>query len=69
MDLVGNDSGSGIAQIFAYLYPERVRSLTFTILVPRQGSFVRMAYALTTKVTSLRFGLRRGRVAKLLRLT
>ncbi len=30
IDLVGNDSGSGIAQIFAALYPERVRSLTIT---------------------------------------
>jgi pimeloyl-ACP methyl ester carboxylesterase len=28
--LVGNDSGGGIAQIFAALYPERVRSLTLT---------------------------------------
>jgi len=34
LNLVGNDSGSGIAQIFAYLYPERVRSLTLAILVP-----------------------------------
>ena len=30
LDLVGNDSGGGIAQIFAALYPERVRSLTLT---------------------------------------
>jgi len=30
VDLVGNDSGGGIAQIFAVLYPERVRSLTLT---------------------------------------
>jgi pimeloyl-ACP methyl ester carboxylesterase len=30
IDLVGNDSGGGIAQIFAALYPERVRSLTLT---------------------------------------
>jgi pimeloyl-ACP methyl ester carboxylesterase len=30
VDLVGNDSGTGIAQIFAALYPERVRSLTLT---------------------------------------
>src|SRR5215467_793883 len=30
MDLVGNDSGGGIVQIFAALYPERVRSLTLT---------------------------------------
>jgi|SRR5215831_13408268 len=30
VDLVGNDSGSGIAQIFAALHPERVRSLTLT---------------------------------------
>ena len=30
MDLVGNDSGGGIAQIFAALHPERVRSLTLT---------------------------------------
>ena len=29
-DLVGNDSGGGIAQIFAALHPERVRSLTLT---------------------------------------
>ncbi len=30
VDLVGNDSGGGIAQIFAALYPECVRSLTLT---------------------------------------
>jgi pimeloyl-ACP methyl ester carboxylesterase len=30
VDLVANDSGGGIAQIFAALYPERVRSLTLT---------------------------------------
>jgi pimeloyl-ACP methyl ester carboxylesterase len=30
VDLAGNDSGGGIAQIFAALYPERVRSLTLT---------------------------------------
>src|ERR1700754_4227227 len=30
VDFVGNDSGGGIAQIFAALYPERVRSLTLT---------------------------------------
>lgn len=30
VDLVGNDSGAGIAQIFAAMYPERVRSLTLT---------------------------------------
>ncbi len=30
VDLVGNDSGGGIAQIFAVLHPERVRSLTLT---------------------------------------
>src|ERR1700689_5164277 len=30
VDLVGNDSGGGISQIFAALYPERVRSLTLT---------------------------------------
>jgi pimeloyl-ACP methyl ester carboxylesterase len=30
VDLVGNDSGSGIAQIFAASYPQRVRSLTLT---------------------------------------
>jgi pimeloyl-ACP methyl ester carboxylesterase len=29
-DIVGNDSGGGIAQIFAALHPERVRSLTLT---------------------------------------
>ena len=34
MDLVGNYSGGGIAQIFAALYPERVRSLTLAILGP-----------------------------------
>src|SRR5262249_56436159 len=28
VDLVGNDSGGGIAQIFAALYPELVRTLT-----------------------------------------
>ena len=30
VDLVGNDSGGGIAQIFAALYRERVRTLTLT---------------------------------------
>lgn len=30
VDLVGNDSGGGIAQIFSALYPHRVRSLTLT---------------------------------------
>jgi pimeloyl-ACP methyl ester carboxylesterase len=30
VDLVGNDSGGGITQIFAALYPDRVRSLTLT---------------------------------------
>jgi len=30
IDLVGNDSGGGIAQIFATLQPERIRSLTLT---------------------------------------
>src|SRR6202047_2988181 len=30
VDLVGNDSGGGIAQIFAVLYPTSVRSLTLT---------------------------------------
>jgi pimeloyl-ACP methyl ester carboxylesterase len=30
VDLIGNDSGGGIAQIFAASYPERVRSLTLT---------------------------------------
>lgn len=30
VDLVGNDSGGGIAQIFAATYPERVRSLVLT---------------------------------------
>jgi len=29
-DVVGNDSGGGISQIFAALYPKRVRSLTLT---------------------------------------
>src|SRR5579859_4561429 len=30
VDLIGNDSGGGIAQIFAALHPERIRSLTLT---------------------------------------
>lgn len=30
VDLIGNDSGGGIAQIFAALHPQRVRSLTLT---------------------------------------
>src|SRR5262245_42607348 len=30
VDLVGNDSGGGIAQIFAAHYPQRVRTLTLT---------------------------------------
>ncbi|MFC4763816.1 alpha/beta fold hydrolase [Dyella koreensis] len=30
VDLVGNDSGGGICQIFAALYPERIRSLALT---------------------------------------
>jgi pimeloyl-ACP methyl ester carboxylesterase len=30
VDLVGNDSGGGICQIFAALYPARIRSLTLT---------------------------------------
>jgi pimeloyl-ACP methyl ester carboxylesterase len=30
VDLVGNDSGGGICQIFAATYPERLRSLTLT---------------------------------------
>jgi pimeloyl-ACP methyl ester carboxylesterase len=30
VDLVGNDSGGGIAQIFGALHPERVRSFTLT---------------------------------------
>lgn len=30
VDVVGNDSGGGIAQIFAARYPQRVRSLTIT---------------------------------------
>ena len=30
VDLVGNDSGGGIAQIFAATYPQRVRTLTLT---------------------------------------
>src|SRR3981081_2405358 len=30
VDLVGNDSGGGIAQIFAAVFPERVRSITLT---------------------------------------
>jgi haloalkane dehalogenase len=30
VDLVGNDTGGGVSQIFAALYPKRVRSLTLT---------------------------------------
>jgi pimeloyl-ACP methyl ester carboxylesterase len=30
VDVVGNDSGGGISQIFSALYPERIRSLTLT---------------------------------------
>jgi pimeloyl-ACP methyl ester carboxylesterase len=30
VDVIGNDSGGGIAQIFAALHPDRVRSLTLT---------------------------------------
>ena len=30
VDLVGNDSGGGIAQIFAASHPQRLRSLTLT---------------------------------------
>src|SRR5260370_27622696 len=30
VDLVGNDSGGGIAQIFAATHPQRVRTLTLT---------------------------------------
>ncbi|MGH9733262.1 MAG: alpha/beta fold hydrolase [Candidatus Acidiferrales bacterium] len=30
VDLVGNDTGGGIAQIFAALHPKRIRSLTLT---------------------------------------
>src|SRR3984885_12349144 len=30
VDIVGNDSGGGICQIFGALYPKRVRSLTLT---------------------------------------
>jgi pimeloyl-ACP methyl ester carboxylesterase len=30
VDLIGNDSGGGICQIFAALYPDRVRSLVLT---------------------------------------
>jgi pimeloyl-ACP methyl ester carboxylesterase len=30
VDVVGNDSGGGISQIFSALYPEKVRSLTLT---------------------------------------
>src|SRR5689334_7895208 len=30
VDVVGNDSGGGISQIFSALHPERVRSLTLT---------------------------------------
>ena len=30
VDIVGNDTGAGISQVFAATYPERVRSLTLT---------------------------------------
>src|SRR6202171_3305349 len=30
VDIIGSDSGGGIAQIFSVLYPARVRSLTLT---------------------------------------
>lgn len=30
VDLIGNDTGGGVSQIFLALYPERVRSLTLT---------------------------------------
>src|ERR1700682_3921411 len=30
VDIIGNDSGGGISQIFAALYPERVRTMTLT---------------------------------------
>lgn len=30
VDLVGNDSGGGVCQIFAALYPQRIRTLTLT---------------------------------------
>jgi pimeloyl-ACP methyl ester carboxylesterase len=30
VDLVGNDTGAGISQIFAAIYPEKVRTLTLT---------------------------------------
>jgi haloalkane dehalogenase len=30
VDLIGNDTGGGVSQIFLSLYPERVRSLTLT---------------------------------------
>ena len=30
VDLIGNDSGGGICQIFAALYPERIRTITLT---------------------------------------
>jgi pimeloyl-ACP methyl ester carboxylesterase len=30
VDLIGNDSGGGVCQIFAALYPERIRSLVLT---------------------------------------
>src|SRR5215831_20381606 len=36
VDLIGNDSGGGIAQIFAALNPDRVRTLTLTLRCPRQ---------------------------------
>src|ERR1700729_2909355 len=36
VDLVGNDSGGGISQIFAALYPERVRTLTLTNCDPHK---------------------------------
>ena len=37
VDLVGNDSGGGIAQIFAALNPERMRTFTNAIALGRWG--------------------------------
>src|ERR1039457_4209476 len=37
VDLVGNDSGGGISQIFAALYPEGVGSLTLTDCYPHDN--------------------------------
>ncbi len=45
VDLIGNDSGGGIAQIFAALNPERVRTLTLTSRRSGMPSMVRVRNA------------------------